>query len=674
MPDSRLLFDRFELLPTQRRLLRDGEVVALRTKAFDLLVVLAERAGRLVTKNELLELVWPGLVVEENNIAAQIVSLRKVLGGQVIETVPGRGYRFIAEIRDAKALTTAAPSLPMPGPQRLFGRDDDLSRLEAALAAARSVTLVGPGGVGKTALARAVASRSGAAQQAWVDLAALGDADQLHGALCRALRIESAGGIADDEARIAATLATGPWLVLLDNAEHLIDAVAALSQRLLAAGPSLSLLVTGQLPLRIAGEHVHALEPLAVANGEAEPEQADGALSTPALQMMVERIRATDARFPIGADARPLLSRLCARLDGLPLALEMAAAVVPLLGVQGVLDALDQRFAVLRRGQRRAPARHRTLRAAIEWSHDLLPPTERRVLRRLGVFSSGFSLDLATAVAADDDGQGEDRWATLDALAELVNRSLVASQHADPPRYRLLETVRAYALEQLEATGETGPVHARGVRALTAALSAAAERGAADPDAGAELDNVPGLLAWARVHDRPAALALTIAAAKVATWTPWLSEAVRWVDAGEALLGDDVPLALQAEWWRELARFQTFVRGPRAVEAARRAVDRAAPWGTQRGCSGASSRCCVRACCRPESSTPCGGKRRRWSTRIRSGRRAIASCSAAASRWSTAAAATSSPRGCTSRTKPISRAAPACMRSPTTPRATSPRR
>lgn len=574
MSDSPLFFDRFELQPLQRRLLRDGEPVALRARAFDLLLALAERAGSLVTKSELLDMVWPGLVVEENNIAAQIVALRKTIGNELIATVPGRGYRFTAAIRlgaAPAAASEAAPPATAPAPaalapigQRLFGRDPDLQRLEAAMQAGVCVTLVGPGGVGKTALARELAARHAPERTAWVDLAALGDGTQLTGALCRALRIASHGSADESRAALAGALDGGGFLLVLDNAEHVVDAVAALAGMLREAAPTLALLVTSQLPLRIAAEQVQPLDPLAP---PAEASSDDEALESASVQMLVDRVRAADPRFAFDREALPLLRCLCMRLDGLPLALEMAAPMVPLLGLPGVLAALDQRLAVLRRGRRDAPARHKTLHAAMQWSHDLLEPPAQRMFRRLGVFASGFSLELAVAVAGD---AGDDRWELIDTLAELVDRSLVTSLHEDPPRYRLLETMRAYALEQLDASGERDAVQARAVRALAAAM-AAVKSGAADPVVVREFGNVPEALAWARAHDPGAAIELTLAASTVATWTAWLSEATGWVEACEPLIGPGIAAATQAAWWRELARFQSFVRGPRTVEAARNA-------------------------------------------------------------------------------------------------------
>jgi len=565
MPSSSLRFDHFELQPDQRRLLRDGEPSPLRARAFDLLLVLAERAGELVTKAELLDRVWPGLVVEENNIAAQVAALRKVVGAERIETVAGSGYRFTAEVRrEAVAPPVAVRVVAATAGPSLIGRRDDLERLEAALQPGTTLTLLGPGGVGKTVLAKSLSARWPAGRVAWVDLAALGDAALLHGALRRALGLASSSSPIDADAALAGAL-DGGRLVILDNAEHLVDAVAALATTLRVLAPSLALLVTSQVPLRIVDERVQPVEPLALPTATANDAET---VASPAVQLLVERIRAIDPRVPLDASVAPLLRQLSVRLDGLPLALEMAAAMVPLLGLAGVLDALDERFALLRRGQRDAPPRHQTLGAALAWSHDLLDAEQRRVFRRLGVFPSGFSLDLAIAVARDDEG----RWAVIDALKELVDRSLVASLQTTPPRFRLLETMRGFALERLRDADEEDALRRRAIAALTDAMAAVPSDGA-EPDAVAELANVPELLAWGRANAPREAIALTLAAAKVAIWSPWLGDAAAWVEDCEPLLDASIPLAMQAQWWRELARFQTFVRGRRAVEAAERACE-----------------------------------------------------------------------------------------------------
>ncbi|HEY9239216.1 MAG TPA: winged helix-turn-helix domain-containing protein, partial [Burkholderiaceae bacterium] len=305
-----LFFDRFELQPLQRRLLCDGMPLELRARAFDLLLALTERAGSLVTKSELLQRVWPGRVVEENNIAAQIVALRKVIGGELIATIPGRGYRFTGEVRRSTEASAGVAAVPAPRPAlrsdapALIGRDTDLAQVHVALRAGTCVTLVGAGGVGKTVLARAaVAAWTTSAppahpdaldrmalprRAAWVDLAAIDSADLLTGAVCRALAIAEPATPIDDVARaIGAATASDAWLLVLDNAEHVVDSVAELATGLLATAPTLALLVTSQLPLRIAGERVQPLDPLEL---PAEDTPDDQALAAASVRLLLDRV------------------------------------------------------------------------------------------------------------------------------------------------------------------------------------------------------------------------------------------------------------------------------------------------------------------------------------------------------------------------------------------------
>jgi non-specific serine/threonine protein kinase len=358
---------------------------------------------------------------------------------------------------------------------------------------------------------------------------------------------------------------------LLDNAEHLTDAVARLVPVLTSAAPALRVLVTSQLPLAIAGEQVERIDPLALPAPDASDTQA---LATGALAMFVDRVLAADRRYRFTPESLPIARALCAALDGLPLALEMAAARVPLLGLQRVHDALAERFSMLRHAQRDVPGRHRTLLAALDWSHGLLTPEEQRMLRALGVFAGGFTLDLAVAVAG---GDAADRWDTIDSLGVLVERSLVFGDHADPPRYALLETIRSYALARLAASGDEQAVRGRHAAALLAFLRHCTAApldpaGAAlRQSAAAEMHNVREAIVWAQQHDAATAVHLAIDAAAVSTFTRWRRDASDWLAACEPLLGR-LPPALQASWWRHFATQMLFRGSPRAVEAGRRAV------------------------------------------------------------------------------------------------------
>ncbi len=571
---------RFELQPAERRLLVDGQPAALGRRALDLLIALSERPDHLLTKNELLDRVWPGLVVEEANLQMQISNLRKLLGGEVIATVPGRGYRFTAVVGSAAAApsstsapvppsASATPAAPRAAAHRLIGRDHDLARLEELLQGGGCITLVGTSGVGKTSLARAAAARwSG--RSVWVDLAALAHGSQVAGALARALELHLTGSDADAPAQLVTALQGQALLLVLDNAEHLIQTCAELAT-LLRPLDGVQLLVTSQAPLAVAGERLLRLEPLVLPGPEAN--LGDGALA-----LLVERIAAADHRFAATPALLPSLRAVCAQLDGLPLALEMAAARVPLLGLQGVHDALAQRFALLTRGHRDAATRHHTLHNALDWSYRLLGPTDQRLFRALGVFAEGFTLELAVALMTADASA---RWDVIDGLATLADRSLVVVSHDDPPRYRLLETMRAFALEQLaqstEPADEEATVRRRHADAVLN-LFARHTIGNATTTALclAEMENARDAIAWARDHDLGVAAQLSARVTLVTTFTVWRHESGNWLLVLETLMdqpaGQALPAEIQATWWAERARIAAIRRDASARIAGARAV------------------------------------------------------------------------------------------------------
>ena len=460
-------FEHFAIKPAERQLLIDGRPATLGSRAFDLLMALIEHRDRVVAKNELLDLVWPGLVVEEGNLAVQVSNLRKLLGARSIATIPGRGYRFTASpvgssLGVDRKVAPMQPGLRTNLPlvlQPLIGRDDDLAALGALLADHRLITITGAGGMGKTRLAeRVLHERRDAFEHgvAWVELAALTDSALLPGTIAGAMGLQTGGG--DPLRGLVASLAPLQMLVAIDNAEHLISEVAHVVQALLDGAPRLRIVVTSQAPLRLAVERVYRLSGLAIP--DADDDLAD-ALGYGAVGLFVQRARAADRRFVADAQTLPAIRRICARLDGVALALELAAARVPMLGVAGLAASLDERLQVLTQGRRDAPQRQSTLRAALEWSHALLSPTEAIVFRRLAVFAGSFSLDAARRVAADPDGTGLNEWQVLEGLGVLVDRSLVAADLGELPRYRLLESARALALERLAASEENDALRAR---------------------------------------------------------------------------------------------------------------------------------------------------------------------------------------------------------------------
>jgi predicted ATPase/DNA-binding winged helix-turn-helix (wHTH) protein len=463
-----LTFGRFRFSPEQRALWVDGEPAHLGARAFDVLAALIERRERLVTKSELLDVVWPNMVVEENNLQVQISTLRRLLGQDVIETVPGRGYRFAATLEgDQKAVSTqqaggtgaAAPlaartrtNLPMELAP-LFGRDGDMLAVRQQVQEHRLVTIVGAGGIGKTRVGQAVAHglREDFAQGVWlIELAPVSNPALVAASVAQALghQLRSADAPIDE---LIALLRPQQLLLLIDNCEHLLDAVSRLVDAVLDAVSGVHMLVTSQEALRVPGERLYRLGALDVP-GEGEPVSAEQALEHGAVQLFVKRTQALDSRFALDErNVRPVID-ICRQLDGLALAIEMAAARVPALGVQGVRERLGERLRLLTAGSRIALRRHQTLRAALDWSHGLLDEQDQTVFRRLGVFSGGCTIEAAQQVAHDEQ---LDKWAVLDAIGRLVDKSLVVADAGDKPRYRMLESARAYALEKLAAAQET---------------------------------------------------------------------------------------------------------------------------------------------------------------------------------------------------------------------------
>ena len=407
---------------------------------------LAERPGRLVDKRALIDLVWPGLVVQENNLAAQISALRKVFGGDVIATIPGRGYRFVARIEPAAQAAEPVAAAPLaarngahaaPAPPlrtnlpvelpALLGRADDLAALGTLIDQHRLVSIVGAGGIGKSLLTQHLldARRSVYPQGVcWVELAPVTDAAALPGAVASALGVH--GGHGEPLAALIAAAAPLTMLLALDNAEHLLADVADLCRALHDAAPGVRLVVTSQAPLRLAAERVFRIGPLAVPDAALPAAQA---LQFGAVALFAERVQAVDAT--IRADGRRRSrrsSRSAAPSTGLPLAIELAAARAPMLGLQQLQSSMQDRLELLTTSRNRAaPARQQTLRAALEWSHGFLQAREQQVFRRLGVMAGSASLQFIQQVLADVEDGGElDAWAVLDALDALVDRSLVA--------------------------------------------------------------------------------------------------------------------------------------------------------------------------------------------------------------------------------------------------------
>ncbi|MGX7828103.1 BTAD domain-containing putative transcriptional regulator [Actinokineospora sp. 24-640] len=380
----------------------------------------------------------------------ELVALQQAILEQGAALDPGRRTAAVAE----------RPRTNLPAAlSELIGRDGAVAELRSLMNTARLVTLTGPGGVGKTRLALETAARlvPEAPDGVWlVELAAIGR-DAGHDVADEVLAVlEVRGGDpAPAPDKLAAVLSTRQAVLVLDNCEHLVEPVAALAEKLLRAAPGLRVLATSREPLDIPGEVVWHVAPLDVP----DPTDSTDPLRYGAVQLFVARATAAARHFTLNPGNRDAVVQLCARLDGIPLALELAATRVRALGVHGLVNRLDDRFRLLTAGHRGAPARQQTLAAVIDWSWQLLGGPEQAVLRRLAVHSGGCSLEAAEATCAGADVPADD---LVDLLARLVDRSLVVmADHADGPRFRLLESVAAYCHDRLRETGELEDVLAR---------------------------------------------------------------------------------------------------------------------------------------------------------------------------------------------------------------------
>lgn len=457
------LFGPFALLPAQHVLLKGEETLRIGKRAFAILAALVERAGNLVTKKELMAIAWPRRVVEDGNLKVTVASLRRALGesrpgDRYLENVPGQGYRFIAPVMCTEALSMArrarglrARNLPCSS-TRMIGRAELVASLATALPRRRLLSIVGPGGIGKTTVALAVAEAL--ADQCehsacFVDLASVADARFVPMAMARALgvTIHSENAVP----ALVTALRDRRLLLVMDNCEHVLPTAAALIDEILAVASGVLVLATTREPLRIPGETLHRLAPLATPPVTAGLTAAE-ALSFSAVELFVERASACLAGFRLSDCEAPVVADICRKLEGIALAIELAATRVDTFTLQELSRLLDNPLRVLNLEQRCAPIRHRSLAAALDWSHALLADHERRVLRRLSVFPGSFTLTSAHAVGGDDCD-------VVAAVEGLVAKSLLSADvDGAVVQYRLLNTTRAYASRKLLESDEWSDV------------------------------------------------------------------------------------------------------------------------------------------------------------------------------------------------------------------------
>jgi len=546
-------FGPFTLIAGERLLTRDGARLDLGGRALDVLIVLVARAGAVVSKRELMAEAWPGVIVTEGSLRFQITQLRQALGDGIsgaryITNVVGRGYSFVAEVSARRQPTTpnavvatdqVETSLPAPT-TGLVGRDEDVAAIVHGLTVGPFVTVVGAGGVGKTTVAvqvgYALLQRFGGAV-VFVDFAALSDPSLASTVMASMLRLSVRS--ADPVPSVIAYLRDRQVLLILDNCEHVIDAAADLAERITQAAPRVRILATSREPLRAQGEHVYRLGPLA-----SPPEQpgitAEMILFFPATRLFVDRAGASGAKLEVNEADAPVIAGICRKLDGLALAIELAARRVATFGLSQTAKLLDERLTLAWRGQRTAQPRHQTLRATLDWSYELLEDDERQVLCQLPIFVGDFSLDAARQVIAVDAFGQEHVVATIASLAE---KSLLAV-HRDGPltHYRLLESTRAYALSRVG--DQMDEVALRHARYLCQRLEqVAAREGAFSRDAGgatalADLGNVRAALAWCFGPRGDNTLGVALAAAAVPAFLAMslLAECHRWAERALANL------------------------------------------------------------------------------------------------------------------------------------------
>jgi predicted ATPase/DNA-binding winged helix-turn-helix (wHTH) protein len=533
--DDAIAFGPFHLFPAQHMLLEAGEPVRLGSRALEILVALVERPGEMVSKRELVARVWPDTVVEEGNLKAHIAALRKALGdgrdgNRYLVNVPGRGYSFVAPVVRPKPPAPPSatfeghpPSSHAPVPlTRILGREDVVETISDRMAVSRLVTVVGPGGIGKTTVALAIAAQFVASKSdsiGFVDLAPLADPLLVPSALATMLGV----GVRSDNPvpSLIAFLAGRQMLIVLDSCEHVVTAVATLASALLEGVADLHILATSREPLRVPGENVQRLPPLKTP-ATSDSLTAAEALTFPSIQLFVERTSERIGAFRLTDIDAPLVGEICRKLDGNPLAIELAAGRVDAFGIRGVVTLLNDRLRLLTSGWRNAPPRHQTLMVTLDWSYELLAESERVLLRRLGIFVGYFDLDAASKVAASGAVTSSD---VLNGVATLVDKSLVSADLGrTAARYRLLDTTAAYARKQLIDHAEfnqSARSHAEYYLALLERAGAEANLQRNEDWAiayGAHVDNVRAALEWAFSLNGNAVIGVSLTIAAVPLW------------------------------------------------------------------------------------------------------------------------------------------------------------
>jgi predicted ATPase/DNA-binding winged helix-turn-helix (wHTH) protein len=466
----RLRFEPFELNVAERSLKKANQVIPLGGRAYDILIALLEKPGEVVPKAELIAKVWPDVTVEEGSLRVHLSALRKALGdgqfgNKYIANVQRHGYSFIAPVtrltadRDRSSASAGLSNLP-PALGRMVGRENVVREIQGWLQTdQRLITILGAGGIGKTTVALAVghgalADFAGAAF--FVDLSSVGEKEHVIGAIASALGLDP--GFVDRSDALLDFMRSRKALIILDSCEHLIEKTAEVVGSILRAAPDVHMLATSRETLRVPGERVLRLPPL-----DCPPEKpgltASEVLGYPAARLFVERISARSGDFSLSDDEAPIVAEICRKLDGIALAIELAAGRAANFGLRNTMAKLGSRLDLLKFGRRTANPRHQTLKATLDWSHDHLSEVERVVLRRVAIFIGPFTREAALAVGEDG---GIDQSEIEGTLENLVNKSLIVAWPSYRGMlYRLLDTTRSYLLEKLGLSGEHHSIAAR---------------------------------------------------------------------------------------------------------------------------------------------------------------------------------------------------------------------
>ena len=590
-------FGPFRMDPNERLLTKNGAIVDLGARTLDTLMVLVSSPNEIVGKRELMAQVWPDVTVEEGSLRFHISGLRKALGdgengARYITTLAGRGYCFVAPItrshnrRGKPAVTASFPRAAVPGHLlRMVGRQDDVLTLARELAASRFVTIVGPGGVGKTTVAAAVAHElledfAGAVH--FVELGALSDSGLVASSLALSLGLSVRSE--DPTPSLISHLHDKRMLLILDNCEHVIDAAATLATKIVMSGPGIHILATSREALRVDGEQVYKLAPLGFPSDDPGLTAAI-ALTFPATQLFVERAAAGGARLEFDDTNAVIVASICRKLDGVALAIELAAGRVGAYGLSQTAALLEQKLSLLWQGKRSAPPRQQTLKATLDWSFGLLSVLEREVLRQLAVFVGDFTLEAALAVVSSAN---TDQALIFGALDSLVAKSMIATRPIGAMmRYRLLDTTRAYTREAGIDDADLVTRHAiyyqrwlEQAGAEWPTLSNAAER--APHLAG--LSNVRTALEWCFDVNGNTEIGIGLAAAAVPVFLAMslLTECHRWSERAILALGDTTRGSVdELNLQRALGLSLMFTRGN--SEAARVALNRSLVIAEERG-------------------------------------------------------------------------------------------